>query len=85
MGADGRESLVCTVCVFNKHACIYDGLAYLLVEWGGEGDGKEEREHSVINTKFADLLHPANGYIAGADVSCRLKEGTFHATIITAG
>ena len=44
----------------------------------------EEENHSVIDTKIADLLCPANGFVAGARVSCRLKEGTFPAQILFA-
>ena len=64
-------------------------LAYLLVEWGQEIDDNdcedEECEHFVIDSKIVDLLLPESGFVAGAKVSCRLKEGNFPATIITAG
>ena len=58
-------------------------LAYLLVEWDGEKE--EEREHSVMDSKFADLIDPTEGYVPGAQVQCKLQEGNFHAKIIDAG
>lgn len=54
------------------------------MEWEKE-DNDEEREHSVIDGKIADLEHVQSGYVPGAKVSCRIPEGTFPAIIIAAG
>ena len=56
--------------------------AYLLVEWESE---EEKGDHSIIEGKLVHLQDRASGFVAGAKVECRLKEGTYPATIITAG
>ena len=45
---------------------------------------EEEEEHSIIDSKIAYLVSDG-GFVAGARVSCRLKQGTFPARVLTAG
>ena len=49
------------------------------MEWE---DGKE---HSIVDGKIAELREGSEAFIAGAKVTCRLKEGQYVATIIVAG
>jgi len=58
---------------------IFFTTAYLLVEWD------EGKQHSVIDGKIAELREGSESFKAGAKVTCRLKEGEYAATIVTAG
>lgn len=58
-------------------------LDYIFVEW--KTDHEEEKEHSIVDGKLADLVNISAGYVVGAEVQCHLREGTFSATILTAG
>ena len=57
---------------------------YLFVEWEGHGDCKE---HSVIPGKVAELVGVAGdqGYVQGAKLRCKLKEGIFFAILLATG
>ena len=45
----------------------------------------EGKQHSVIDGKIAELREGSESFKAGAKVTCRLKEGEYAATIVTAG
>ena len=52
----------------------------MLVELDGEKE--EEQEHSVMDSKFGDLVDHTEGYVPGAQVQCKLQEGNFRAIIV---
>lgn len=54
-------------------------VACLLVEW------EDEEGHSIVDSKVAKLQQGSDTFAPGAKVSCRLKDGEYLATIITAG
>ena len=62
-------------------------LAIYLAQTCVNSPGYGENEHSVIDSKIAQLLDTDRdrGYVPGSIVSCTLKEGVFQATILTAG
>ena len=52
------------------------------MEWDSDDDHKE---HSVVSGRAVDLVDGASGFVQGAKLKCKLKEGTFSATILAAG
>lgn len=54
-------------------------LEYLLMEWD---DGQQ---HSVVDGKVPKLEMGSQSFKVGANVTCRPKEGKYHATIVYAG